>query len=161
MRRTVLTGAVIAALLVLIGGVSIAAANPRSGGSGHDGGGRKLRFDVEFSPFTLIDVGEAGPSLGDMLVFHDKLLVKGKQVGEEGGTCPIVDVAQSLVNCTGTVRLRAGQITFQGLATSDPTKHLAVTGGTGAYQGAGGQGTLVEFGNGKGSLTLELLDLRR
>jgi hypothetical protein len=38
-------------------------------------------------------------------------------------------------------------------------KQLAVTGGTGAYGNAGGDGTLVEFGNGQGKLTLHLLSL--
>jgi hypothetical protein len=36
---------------------------------------------------------------------------------------------------------------------------LAVTGGTGSYRTAGGEGTLVEFGNGKGRLTLHLVRL--
>jgi hypothetical protein len=34
-----------------------------------------------------------------------------------------------------------------------------VTGGTGTYGSAGGDGTLVEFGNGNGKLTLHLLSL--
>ena len=38
-------------------------------------------------------------------------------------------------------------------------KQLAVTGGTGSFGNAGGDGTLVEFGNGKGKLTLHLLSL--
>jgi 16S rRNA A1518/A1519 N6-dimethyltransferase RsmA/KsgA/DIM1 with predicted DNA glycosylase/AP lyase activity len=34
-----------------------------------------------------------------------------------------------------------------------------VTGGTGTYRNVGGDGTLIEFGNGKGRLTLHLLSL--
>jgi hypothetical protein len=34
-----------------------------------------------------------------------------------------------------------------------------VTGGTGSFGNAGGDGMLVEFGNGKGKLTLHLLSL--
>jgi SAM-dependent MidA family methyltransferase len=34
-----------------------------------------------------------------------------------------------------------------------------VTGGTGSYRSAGGDGTLVEFGDGTGRLTLHLLRL--
>jgi hypothetical protein len=52
--------------------------------------------------------------------------------------------------------LSGGQITFQGFTTTAPTKHFAITGGTGSYQDASGQGMLVEFGNGTGSLTLKL-----
>ena len=34
-----------------------------------------------------------------------------------------------------------------------------MTGGTGSYRNAGGEGTLVEFGNGKGRMTLQVLSL--
>jgi hypothetical protein len=115
-----------------------------------------LRFDVHFSPFFVVDVGAPGLSLGDYTVFHDQLFAHGMRVGDDGGTCPIVDVSQGLIHCTGTIRLAAGQLTFQGLTTTAPTKHVAITGGTGRYQDASGQGRLVEFGNGKGSLTLTL-----
>jgi hypothetical protein len=112
---------------------------------------------VQFSPFQLIDVDhDGGPSLGDYVIFHDLLLSHGKQVGDEGGTCPIVDATEGLIHCTGTIRLPGGQIAFQGLTTAAPTKELAVTGGTGRYQGAGGEATLVELGDGTGTLTVRL-----
>ncbi len=66
----------------------------------------------------------------------------------------------------GPRRGRRGQpgggttIAFQTTATPGPApKELAVTGGTGIYRNVGGDGTLVEFGNGKGKLTLHLLSL--
>jgi hypothetical protein len=34
-----------------------------------------------------------------------------------------------------------------------------LTGGSGRFRTAGGEGTLVEFGNGKGRLTLQVLNL--
>ena len=53
-----------------------------------------------------------------------------------------------------------GNITAQFPATAGPTpKDLALTGGTGIYRSIGGDGTLVEFGNGKGRLTLHVLSL--
>ena len=67
------------------------------------------------------------PILGDYPVFHDILLRDGEEVGDEGGTCPIVDVEQGLIHCTGTMRLPGGQLTFQGLTTTAPTKQLAIT----------------------------------
>jgi hypothetical protein len=118
--------------------------------------GKTLRFDVVFSPFFVVDVGEPNLSLGDYTVFHDQLFSHGERVGDEGGTCPIVDVDQGLIHCTGTIRLSGGQITYQGLTTTAPTKHLAITGGTGRYQDVSGQATLVEFGNDRGSLTVRL-----
>lgn len=154
MRRTILTSAALA-LLLLLGGIAVAGATP-SPAAKPGGGTGTLRFEVRFSPFQLIDVGEQGAGLGDYVVFHDQLRSGGKQVGDEGGSCTIVDAAEAVTHCTGTVRLRGGQITFQGLASPDPTKQLAITGGTGRYQGAGGEATLVEFGDGTGSLTLRL-----
>jgi hypothetical protein len=154
MRRITLTSAALALLIILLGGVAIAGAAPQA--KPKDTSTATLRFDVRFSDFHLVDVGEPGPSLGDYPVFHDLLLSHGKQVGDQGGTCPIVDVSQGLIHCTGTIRLSGGQLTFQGLTTTAPTKQFAVTGGTGRYRDAGGQGTLVEFGDGTGSLTLRL-----
>jgi hypothetical protein len=53
---------------------------------------------------------------------------------------------------------RAGNITAQFPAIQGPTpKAIAVSGGTGNYRNIGGDGTLVEFGNGKGKLTLYVL----
>lgn len=88
--------------------------------------------------------------------FHDILVRDGEEIGDEGGTCPVVDVEQGLIHCTGTIRLPGGQLTFQALTTTAPTKPLAITGGTGRYQGAGGEATLVEFGDDTGTLTIRL-----
>jgi hypothetical protein len=153
MRRLPFLGGALA-LLLLLGGVAAGAA-PKAKPA--DDKARTLRFDVQFSPFRLVDVGGDGePSLGDYVVFHDLLLTNGKQVGDEGGTCPLVDVEQGLIHCTGTIRLPGGQLTFQGLTTTDPTKQIAITGGTGRYQGAGGEATLVENPDQTGTLTIRL-----
>ena len=117
MRRTILTSAALA-LLLLLGGIAVAGAAPVTEAKGGDGGARTLRFEVRFSPFQLIDVGDPGPGVGDYVVFHDQLLSGGKKVGDEGGSCPIVDAGEGLIHCTGTVRLAGGQIAFQGLTTS-------------------------------------------
>jgi hypothetical protein len=70
--------------------------------------------------------------------------------------CPLVDVEQGLIHCTGTIRLADGQITFQGLTTTASTKQVAITGGTGRYQGVGGEATLVENPDQTGTLTVRL-----
>jgi hypothetical protein len=154
MRRTTLTSAALA-VLFLLGGVAIAGATPKAKPA--DTTAKTLRFDVRFSPFHLVDAdGDGAPSLGDYVVFHDILLADGAEVGDEGGTCPLVDVEQGLIHCTGTVRLPAGQLTFQGLTTTAPTKHIAITGGTGRYRGVGGEATLVENPDQTGTLTIRL-----
>ena len=57
----------------------------------------------------------------------------------------------------------AGTATYTNLRIDNASdaKQLTVTGGTGAYRAAGGEGTLVESGDGPGSLTLQLLALAR
>ena len=55
------------------------------------------------------------------------------------------------------IRLQQGTITGQFLNGPPPTKHIALTGGTGLYRNVGGQATLVEFGSTRGRLTIHLL----
>jgi hypothetical protein len=62
MRRITLTSAAFA-LLLLLGGVAIAGATPRS--QPDDSNATTLRLDVQFSDFFVVDVGEPNLSLGD------------------------------------------------------------------------------------------------
>jgi hypothetical protein len=72
-----------------------------------------------------------------------------------------VPPAVTLANCTAIFRVPGGTIVAQTTAVPGPApKQLALTGGTGSYRTAGGDGTLVEFGTGnKGRLTLHVLSL--
>ncbi len=117
-----------------------------------------LRFDVRFSPFNFIDVDRDGqPTDGDEIVFHDKLLTRGDQVGDELGSCVIVDEGVGLANCTMVIRLARGQITAAFANSPPPRKTLAITGGTGSHRTVHGEGTLVEAGDGTGTLTLRIV----
>jgi len=125
---------------------------------------KTLLFDVRFSPQALIATNnERDPSsplaLGDANVFHDRLFMDGEEVGDQAGSCVVAALTPEIVaNCSIVVRLPDGHITGQ-FATSpgpDP-KPLALTGGTGAYRNIGGEGTLVEFGDETGTMTLEIL----
>jgi hypothetical protein len=125
---------------------------------------KTLAFDVVFSPFSLIAANNVRDpnspiALGDEITFHDQLLSKGRQVGDTMGSCVVVSVTTDiLANCTAVFRLAGGNIAVQFPAIAGPApKDLAITGGTGTYRNAGGDGTLVEFGNGKGRLTLHVL----
>ena len=164
MRNVALTAVAIALVLGLVGAGSLAAAPDRAGSGA--AAARTLRFEVRFSPFSLIPVNpERDPTthlgLGDELTFHDLLFANGQQVGDEGGSCVIIDAGQALASCTEVIRLPGGTIAAQFLNGPPAEKQLAVTGGTGAYRAAGGEGTLVEFGPGTGSLTLRLLAFSR
>jgi hypothetical protein len=119
-------------------------------------GTRRLEFRSHGVQEDFIDVGAKGDSPGDYSVFYDELLKQGKKVGTDGGTCTIVHIASSggattavTVQCLVTASLRAGQLTIQGLTTFPATGTpkpftLAVTGGTGAYKGAGGEATVTQ-----------------
>ena len=129
-----------------------------------------LRFDVGLRDFqkNYVDIGTAGPGVGDLLVFQDRVFRKGTKtkIGVEGGSCIVTALLGKgfQTHCTGTVSLAGGQISFQGLVTDAPRKVMAVVGGTGNYDGAAGELTLVENGDGTNSgkddgtatLTIEL-----
>jgi hypothetical protein len=156
------TSAAAALVLGLAGVVAIAAASQAAEPSTHKT--KTLTFDVVFSPFSPVAANNVRDpnspfALGDELVFHDQLFSKGKQVGDEVGSCVIAAITPELLaNCTLVIRLSGGNITGQFVAIAGPTpKELALTGGTGTYRNVGGEGILVEFGNGKGRLTLQVL----
>lgn len=134
----------------LFGGSTAAAGS----GGGHDDNGTTLQFDVRFSPFSYTDLGAPGPSAADLIVFNDTLLQHGKQVGHEVGNCVVVD-ASGLANCTAVLTVDGqGSIAYSLENAPPPRKTLVITGGSGAYRNAGGEGVLVEHGDGTGALTL-------
>ena len=163
MRKVALLG-VAAAVVLGLGGVVAASTGSQAAEAATRA--RTLTFDVVFSPFELVEANNERVSgspiaLGDEIVFHDRLSTKGRQVGDEVGSCVIAAVDPEIIaNCSGVIRLPGGTIAFQFANVPGPDpKALAVTGGTGSYRTAGGEGTLVEFGNGKGRLTLHLVRL--
>jgi hypothetical protein len=147
-------GGVVTAAALLVGGSSAGAAT-----SGDDGAGRHLTltFDVVTSPFSYTDLGAPGPSAADIIVFHDTLLTHGEEVGHEVGSCVVVDPS-GLANCTAVVTLDdRGTITYALENAPPPEKVLAITGGSGKYRTARGDGRFVESGHGTGTLTLSLI----
>lgn len=105
-----------------------------------------IRLVERVQNFSLQDVGAPGPSLGDRLIFTGDLFDETKhKVGRDGADCVTVRIDptaptpdQQSVQCTITIVLPAGQLTFQALAQG--TENLfAVTGGTGAYRTARGE----------------------
>jgi hypothetical protein len=163
-RKLALTGAA-AALVLALAGVVAASAAPQAA-EPTTAKATTLTFHVVFSPFTPIAANnQRDPNspfaLGDEIVFHDQLFANGKRVGDQLGSCVIASLApQLLANCSVVIRLPGGNLTGQSIAIQGPEpREIAVTGGTGRYRSAGGEGTLVEFGNGTGRLTLRVLNL--
>ena len=132
-----------------------------------------ITLDVHFSGFFLLDFSANGvrqvtsfqdpfdPSKGDQIMFRDELLRNGQVIGHDGGTCVVTEFAAAEADpiklaCQVTFELPDGQIATQGIATNNPVKPLAVTGGTGRYVGASGDTVLTEFGDGTGSVVFHL-----
>jgi hypothetical protein len=163
MRKVPLAGAAAAVVLGVASAVTIPIASQAAGPS--PAKSQTLVFHVLFSPEEFIQANNVrnpnSPfSLGDELVFHDQLFSGSQHVGDEAGSCVLVDVSQApLANCSMVVQLPGGTITGQFLNGQPPHKQIAITGGTGVYDAAGGDGTLVEFNSVHGKLTLHLLSL--
>ena len=120
-KRIVAAGGVIAALALLLPGSSLtASASPGRGRASV----RTTTFHVLFSPFNYTDLCP-GPSAADIIVFHDQLQQGGKTVGDEIGSCTLVDPSDALANCTGVVRLGKGTITYSFVNALPPRKVLA------------------------------------
>ena len=113
-----------------------------------------LKLTAEVLQFEEVDVGTPGPSLGDMLVFSETLTERRREAGTSGVVCTVTETfppyTDVTYHCVGTLSLRRGQITLQGLVDVQGEGDLgpwtvAITGGTGAYRGAGGEAVVRQF----------------
>jgi hypothetical protein len=144
-KRLGMVGAVIAVMALVVAAVSPALGSSSQGStsSGHADNQtiRVLAVFTEFDP--NIDLGAAGFSLGDEVVFSGNLLRNGQQVGRVGVVCTFVSVANAArveAQCPTTSILPGGQITTQGTIVNRSLNFtLPITGGSGRFQGAGGQ----------------------
>jgi hypothetical protein len=139
----------IVALALMAFGTAVAAA--------HGKGSKTLRLVAVENQSDFLDLGAPGPSLGDELVFSETLSRNGRHVGTSGVVCTTTAVEPpyevTTYHCVGTLSLRNGQITLQGLievqGEDDPGPFtVAITGGTGDYRGAGGQAVVRDVGGG-------------
>ena len=165
--RIKLSIAAVVAVLLAIAGVSLASAD--SGGSSKDKGDRVIKLFAVLDQEAFINVPPDGTTLGlgARSVFSDVLYdgPGGDRVGVDGGECTITRVGSSEATgqCVATLSLSGGQITVQGLATFPlaegelpPPIDVAVTGGTGDYEGAEGYLTVEELNETESNLTLHL-----
>jgi hypothetical protein len=144
-KRLAIAGAVIAVMALVVGAVSPALGSSSQGAASTASGKqqtiRVLAVFTEFDP--NIDVGAPGFSLGDEVVFSGNLLRNGEQVGRVGVVCTFVSTANPdrvEAQCPTTSILPGGQITTQGTIVNRSLNFtLPITGGSGRYQGAGGQ----------------------
>ena len=125
--------------------------------------GTKLTLTGKTLATEQIDVGKPGPSRGDMNVITEDVYRHGKRVGTSDIACTVVRIQPPksfAAQCLNTTTLPGGQITAQGVVTSDQIEQVpfdhAITGGTGAYESAGGVLRVDEAGDGPATLTFRL-----
>jgi allene oxide cyclase len=93
---------------------------------------------------TVVDLGETGDSIGDLLMFGNDLYdaANATMIGRDEGTCFRTNPGLAW-ECTWTNLLANGSITVQGpFPDSLADSELAITGGTGAYADTSGTMTL-------------------
>ena len=151
-RLGVLSAAIAAAALV-VGGVS-----PAAGSSGNDHRHQTLRVDAIVTELNQVNVSTTGSSLGDEIVFSEKLLQGGNEVGHQGAVCTTVSLARQEAQCSATYAFGDGQITAQTLIVlgSMAPYDVPITGGSGAYEGAAGVVHVHPVSGTEGILTFDL-----
>jgi hypothetical protein len=155
MRKLIAAG--VGAALLVLGLAAFASASTSSTSV------RTVSFIAKATQLSQIDLPPAGFGQGDQIVFHDQLLVNGKVIGHDGGACQATFVTQgrpAQFQCLVTFVFRGGQVTTQGLINiANPasfTGRFAVTGGTGIYQRARGQGTIHQTSETLATITLSI-----
>jgi hypothetical protein len=144
-KRLGILGTVIAAAALVAGAVSPALGSSGRGSAPASSDEQQtIRVIALFTEFDAnIDVGAPGFSLGDEVVFSGNLLRHGQQVGRVGVVCTFVSTANAdrvEAQCPTTSILPGGQITTQGTIVNRSLNFtLPITGGSGQFQGAGGQ----------------------
>ena len=88
---------------------------------------------------ATVDLGTPGDSVGDLLTFANPVYDQANkvQLGTDQGYCVRVAVGKSW-ECFWTLMLKEGQITVEGPFFDQGDSLMAITGGTGKYNGAKG-----------------------
>src|SRR5271155_5817472 len=83
---------------------------------------------------TTVDLGPKGDSIGDLLVFANKVYDSANKtlMGSDQGYCVRPVVGKSW-ECFWTLTLKAGQITVEGPFMDQGDSLMIVTGGSGKY----------------------------
>lgn len=154
-KRIGVLGAIIAVAALVVSVVT-----PAWGSSGNNPQHQAIRVTAIVTELNLVAVSSKGPSLGDEIVFSEKLLQGGHQVGHQGGVCTTVSLQRQEAQCVATYSFGGGQITAQGLITlGSLAPYVApITGGSGEYEGAAGEVHVTGVSNTEGILTFDLQD---
>jgi hypothetical protein len=132
-KRRVRLGVAAVVVALAVGAVGSAA-----GASGRSSKPRTIRVLAVISELNVLDTGASGPSLGDQIVFSNRLLDGQTEVGHEGAQCTTTSVVRNEALCTATFAFADGQISGQALVhLGDLSPYaVAITGGSGRYADA-------------------------
>ena len=152
-KRLGALGAVIAVVALAVG-----IALPAAGSTGNAAQDQTIRVTAVTTEQKLLDLGGPGFSLGNEIVFSQKLLQGANQVGHDGSVCTEVSVARQEAQCIATYSFPGGQITAQALVIFGSTAPYdgSITGGTGKYEGAKGELHVQTVSPTEGILTFHL-----
>lgn len=138
MRKAVILAlSTTAAVGIVAAAVGPAVADPARHGRHHG-----TNFTVVERAVTDVtaDTGPAGDSVGDVLAFANPIFnaANKTKVGSDNGSC-IRTAVGAAYECTWTTTLSGGSLVVTGPFYDSKDSILAITGGTGKYEGAHGQ----------------------
>lgn len=119
-----------------------------------------VELKVRNDQYTAVDLGPAGPSLGDMDVYSGTAVEDGRSVGRGGGHCQVVHMTGegTTSQCLITMEAAEGSLTMQALWTKGTASlDMAVTGGTGVYRAARGIARFWDIGTPDERVRIEIL----
>lgn len=102
--------------------------------------GRQIRLVERATTDHTTHLGPKSDNLGDVLTFSNEIFDASNKhhAGTDQGYCLRVAIGRAF-ECNWTLKLPDGQITVEGPFYDASDSVLAITGGTGAYVGAGGE----------------------
>lgn len=131
---TIIAAALVAGAAVILAGTTIGSSD--AAGSRED---RTLTVVEHAVTDTPLDFGAQGDSRGDLLAFQNPVFNASdeQRVGHDLGYC-VRTRPGAAFECTWTLVLKRGSIVVQGPFRDAGDSTLAITGGTGAFNGAEG-----------------------
>lgn len=157
MRRPVLALTSATALVVVAASVAVATDT----GPQLLPAAQTMRLNAAVDREESFDVGAAGFSLGDRLVFAGFATAAGSGAdrGRFQADCTVADtLAGGSYLCQFNLALASGLLTAQGMVSAvGPRSSAAVTGGTRRFQNARGQLQIVDTSPGHATVTISLL----
>ncbi len=154
-KRLGIVAVAVAALLVVAVGASLVSAS--SGLTSP----KTLTFTAKQTQFHFLANNPTGNSVGDELAFTETLTKGGKHIGFDGVHCVVTGIKPTETECVGTISFTDGsKLAAQTLfhpKNGPQTIPLAITGGSGIYQNAGGFGTIKSTSQTTSTYTLHVI----